>query len=148
MKINYQSPLSGKHLDITYAPDDTFSKGMLGCGFVIFPTDDKIYSPVDGIISLVFPTKHAIAIKHESGINLLIHLGFGTVDLKGEGIELFVKLHDEVKKGDLLMQFDLPFLETNAMSIATPVVFLQKNELTILNQEVKDQTLYLELDVS
>jgi glucose-specific phosphotransferase system IIA component len=147
MKINYQSPLSGKHLDITYAPDDTFSKGMLGCGFVIFPNDDKIFSPVDGIISLVFPTKHAIAIKHESGINVLIHLGFGTVDLKGEGIELYVKLHDEVKKGDLRMQFDLPFLEKNAMSIATPVVFLQKNELTILNKETKDHMLCLELEI-
>jgi len=148
MRINYQSPLSGKHLDISYAPDDTFSKGMLGCGFVIFPTDDKIYAPIDGIISLVFPTKHAIAIKHDSGINVLIHVGFGTVDLKGEGIELFVKLHDEVKKGDLLIQYDLPFLEKNAMSIATPVVFLQKNHISILNEENCNHKLCLELEIT
>ena len=148
MRINYQSPLSGKHLDISNAPDDTLSKGMLGCGFVIFPTDDKIYAPIDGIVSLVFPTKHAIAIKHDSGINVLIHVGFGTVDLKGEGLELFVKLHDEVKKGDLLIQYDMPFLEKNAMSIATPVVFLQKNNLSILKEETCNHKLCLELEIT
>ncbi|MDX9691315.1 MAG: PTS glucose transporter subunit IIA [Acholeplasmataceae bacterium] len=147
MKLDYQSPIIGKHLDISYAPDDTFSRGMLGCGFVIFPEDDKIYSPIDGIISLVFPTKHAIAVKHVSGINILIHLGFGTVDLKGEGINIHVKLHDEIKKGDLLVQFDKPFLERNAISTATPVVFLQKEKCTILNEDVSNQRIQLELDI-
>jgi glucose-specific phosphotransferase system IIA component len=148
MKIDYQSPIIGKHLDISYAPDDTFSRGMLGVGFVIFPEDDHIYSPIDGIISLVFPTKHAIAIKHASGINILIHVGFGTVDLNGEGISLCVKLHDEVKQGDLLVEFDRPFLEKNAISTATPVVFLQKDHLKIINEDIKDQRIMLELDIT
>ncbi|TNF08553.1 MAG: PTS glucose transporter subunit IIA [Bacillota bacterium] len=148
MKIDYQSPIIGKHLDISYAPDDTFSRGMLGVGFVIFPEDDHIFSPIDGIISLVFPTKHAIAIKHVSGINILIHVGFGTVDLKGEGINLCVKLHDEVKQGDLLIQFDRPFLEKNAISTATPVVFLQKEKLEVIHEKVIDQKIMLELDIT
>jgi PTS system glucose-specific IIC component len=148
MKIDYQSPILGKHLDISYAPDDTFSRGMLGVGFVIFPEDDRIYSPIDGIISLVFPTKHAIAVKHVSGINILIHLGFGTVDLKGEGIHLCVTLHDEVKQGDLLMTFDKPFLEKNAISLATPVVFLQKEHLNVVADKSVDTLYKYELDIT
>jgi glucose-specific phosphotransferase system IIA component len=148
MKINYRSPICGKHVDVTYAPDDTFSMRLLGCGFVVYPEDDQVYSPIDGIISLVFPTKHAIAVKHDSGINVLIHLGFGTVDLKGEGIHLFVKLHQAVKQGELLMSFDKPFLEKNAISIATPVVFLQKENLTILSETTLKGYAELELDIS
>lgn len=148
MKISYRSPISGKHLDVTYAPDDTFSMRLLGPGFVIYPEDNQVFSPIDGLISLVFPTKHAIAIKHQSGVNVLIHLGFGTVDLNGEGIQLLVKLHQEVKKGELLMTFDKPFLEKNAISIATPVVFLQKESLEIINEHINNGYTELELDIS
>ena len=148
MRISYRSPIYGKHLDVTHAPDDTFSMRLLGCGFVIYPEDNHVYSPIDGLISLVFPTKHAIAVKHQSGINILIHLGFGTVDLNGEGIEIHVKLHQEVKQGELLMSFDKPFLEKNAISIATPVVFLQKETMEIISENHSNQFVELELDIT
>jgi glucose PTS system EIICBA or EIICB component len=148
MRVDYLSPIRGKHMDVSHAPDETFRAYMLGVGFVIFPDDNKIYSPCDGVISLIFPTKHAIAIKHSSGIQILIHLGFGTVDLKGEGILVHTQLHQIVKQGDLLLSFDWEFLVKNAMSIATPVVFLQHKHLTILNEEIVDSKIYMQLEIS
>jgi glucose-specific phosphotransferase system IIA component len=148
MRVDYLSPILGKHMDVSHAPDDTFQAYMLGVGFVIFPDDNKIYSPTDGVVSLIFPTKHAIAVKHASGIQILIHLGFGTVDLKGEGITLHVELHQHVKQGDLLLSFDFDFLSKNALSLATPVVFLQNKHLTILKEEIINQKLYMQLEIS
>jgi glucose-specific phosphotransferase system IIA component len=148
MRVDYLSPILGKHMDVSHAPDDTFQAYMLGVGFVIFPDDNKIYSPTDGVVSLIFPTKHAIAVKHASGIQILIHLGFGTVDLKGEGITLHVELHQQVKQGDLLLSFDFDFLSKHATSLATPVVFLQNKHLTILKEEVINQKICMQLEIS
>jgi glucose-specific phosphotransferase system IIA component len=148
MRIDYVAPIQGEHLDVSVAPDDTFSQGLLGPGFVILPSDRKIYAPFDGIISLLFPTYHALAIHHASGINCLIHIGFGTVDLKGEGFTVYKKLHDEVKQGDLLLEFDFDFLSQHAISMATPIVFLQKQKLDILSRNDNHSRVHMILEVT
>jgi len=148
MIIDYVSPVLGKHMDVSHSPDDTFQAYMLGVGFVIFPVDHHIYSPVDGVISLIFKSKHAVAIKHATGVQVLIHLGFGTVDLNGEGITLHVELHKEVKQGDLLLSFDMDFLTKNARSIATPVVFVQQKHMKILHEELVNGKISMQLDIS
>ena len=148
MKIHFVSPIAGILEDVSRTPDDTFSQGLLGPGFVITPTDDQIYAPCDGKISLLFPTHHAIAIHHASGINILIHIGFGTVDLKGEGFMVHKMLHDDVKQGDLLISFDDDFLRKHAISMAVPVVFLQKENLTILSKKEKNNFVEMELDIT
>jgi len=147
MRIHYIAPITGEHLDVSSTPDDTFSQGLLGPGFVIHPKDNHIYAPCDGTISLLFPTNHAIAIHHPSGINLLIHIGFGTVDLKGEGFTAHKKLHDQVKQGDLLITFDFEFLLKHAISMAIPVVFLQKERVDIISQRIVNEKIEMELEI-
>lgn len=148
MKISYVAPIKGEHLDISLAPDETFREGLLGPGFVIYPKDHHVYAPMDGKISLLFPTHHAIAITDTHGLNMLIHVGFGTVDLKGEGFTVHKKLHDDVKKGDLLLSFDYDFLRDHAFSLATAVVFLQKKALSIIDQKEIEDFIHMTLDIT
>ncbi len=124
------SPTNGELLEITKVPDEVFSTKMMGDGFAIKSTDGIIVSPVDGKVGVIFETKHAIIIESKEGKEVLIHLGIDTVNLKGEGFEVFVNVGDEVKAGDKLVKMDLPFIEANAKSSISPVIFtnLESNE--------------------
>lgn len=121
---------NGELLDITKVPDEVFSTKMMGDGFAIKSNDGVIVSPVDGKIGVVFETKHAIIIESTEGKEILIHLGIDTVNLKGEGFEVFVNVGDEVKAGDKLVKMDVEFIEANAKSAISPVIFtnLESNE--------------------
>lgn len=121
---------NGELLDITKVPDEVFSTKMMGDGFAIKSNDGIIVSPVDGKIGVVFETKHAIIIESTEGKEILIHLGIDTVNLKGEGFEVFVNVGDEVKAGDKLVKMDVEFIEANAKSSISPVIFtnLESNE--------------------
>jgi glucose-specific phosphotransferase system IIA component len=121
---------NGELLDITKVPDEVFSTKMMGDGFAIKSNDGVIVSPVDGKIGVVFETKHAIIIESTEGKEILIHLGIDTVNLKGEGFEVFVNVGDEVKAGDRLVKMDVEFIEANAKSSISPVIFtnLESNE--------------------
>ena len=121
---------NGELLDITKVPDEVFSTKMMGDGFAIKSNDGVIVSPVDGKIGVVFETKHAIIIESTEGKEILIHLGIDTVNLKGEGFEVFVNVGDEVKAGDKLVKMDVEFIEANAKSSISPVIFtnLESNE--------------------
>lgn len=103
--------VDGTIMPITDVKDDVFSTKMLGDGFAIKPSDGKIYAPIDGEISTLFPTKHAIGIKTSNGLEILIHLGLDTVELKGAPFEVHIKQGDQVKKGDLLADMDLKQIE-------------------------------------
>ena len=124
------SPTNGELLEITKVPDEVFSTKMMGDGFAIKSTDGIIVSPVDGKVGVIFETKHAVIIESKEGKEVLIHLGIDTVNLKGEGFEVFVNVGDEVKAGDKLVKMDLPFIEANAKSSISPVIFtnLESNE--------------------
>ena len=121
---------NGELLDITKVPDEVFSTKMMGDGFAIKSNDGVIVYPVDGKIGVVFETKHAIIIESTEGKEILIHLGIDTVNLKGEGFEVFVNVGDEVKAGDRLVKMDVEFIEANAKSSISPVIFtnLESNE--------------------
>ncbi|KKY02431.1 PTS sugar transporter subunit IIA [Paraclostridium sp. AKS73] len=124
------SPINGELLDITKVPDEVFSTKMMGDGFAMKSEDGIIVSPVDGKVGVVFETKHAVILESTEGKEVLIHLGIDTVNLKGEGFEVFVNVGDEVKAGDKLVKMDLPFIEANAKSSISPVIFtnLDSNE--------------------
>ncbi len=124
------SPTNGELLEITKVPDEVFSTKMMGDGFAIKSTDGIIVSPVDGKVGVIFETKHAVIIESKEGKEVLIHLGIDTVNLKGEGFEVFVNVGDEVKAGDKLVKMDLTFIEANAKSSISPVIFtnLESNE--------------------
>ncbi|MBS4209240.1 glucose-specific PTS transporter subunit IIBC [Bacillus sp. FJAT-50079] len=117
------APMTGEILPISEVPDAVFSQKMMGDGFAIKPEEGMVVSPVDGKIINVFPTKHAIGIMSDNGREVLIHVGIDTVQLQGEGFEVFVSEGDEVKAGQPLLSVDLDFISEKATSIITPIIF-------------------------
>ncbi|MBQ7193708.1 MAG: PTS glucose transporter subunit IIA, partial [Synergistaceae bacterium] len=97
---------AGKVIPYTDIPDPTFAAGTLGQGVGIQPEDEFVYAPIDGEISSVAESKHAIGISGENDMEVLIHVGVDTVEMKGDGFEDFVKEGDKVKTGQRIMKFD------------------------------------------
>lgn len=119
----FTAPIAGRCASITESPDDVFSQKMLGDGIVIFPTGSQVFAPCDGTIATVFPTGHAVGMQSADGTELLIHAGVDTVNLEGKGFTPHVKDGDTVKQGDLLIDLDLAYIEANAPSSATMLIF-------------------------
>lgn len=101
---------------------------MVGDGFAVIPDRGEIVSPVDGVITTIFPTKHAIGITSKSNLEILIHIGVDTVALNGEGFESFVETGDEVKAGTKLLKVDFEGIKDKVPSIISPVVFTNLDE--------------------
>jgi len=125
--IILDSPLTGEAQDLSESPDEAFASKMMGDGAVVTPIDGNVIAPADGVISFVFPSKHAVGLTTTDGIELLIHIGIDTVKLDGKGFEAFVKDGDKVKKGDKLLSFDLDFVKDNAPSISSPCICTSLN---------------------
>ena len=116
-------PVSGRADTIDKTPDEAFSQGMMGNGVVIFPKNNVVYSPDDATVVHVFPTKHAIGLMTDSGLEILIHVGLDTVKLDGHGFTVFVSEGQHVNRGDKLLSFDMKYIRTHAASDAIPLVF-------------------------
>ncbi|MFZ2717591.1 MAG: glucose PTS transporter subunit IIA, partial [Lactococcus chungangensis] len=116
------APMTGTVKELSEIADEVFSSGMLGKGIAIEPTNGQVNSPVDGIVTTVFPTKHAIGVTSDEGVEILIHIGMDTVEMNGEGFESFVKQNERVKKGDLMIRVDLDKIKAAGLSSITPVV--------------------------
>lgn len=135
--LEFVSPLTGELHPITDVPDQVFSGKMMGDGIAILPKEGKVISPIDGKVINVFPTKHAIGLKSHDGYEILIHFGIDTVNLKGEGFTVHVSEGDTVKKGQILLEANLEYIQENAPSIMTPIVFtnLQEGQSIITKKE-------------
>ena len=116
------SPVTGIAADITAASDEAFAQKMMGDGAVVKPTGKIVCAPTDGEVSFVFDTKHAIGFTTDSGVDMLLHMGIDTVKLNGDGFKVFVKNGQKVKKGELLMELDLAFLNQQAPSMISPIL--------------------------
>lgn len=121
-RIELKSPFEGKVIELTEVPDTVFSSKLVGDGVAFEPNKGIVYAPANGRIVQVFPSKHAIGLKTEEGLELLIHIGIDTVNMKGEGFESYVKTGDSVKTGDKLMSFDTNLIKEKAKSILSPLV--------------------------
>ena len=110
------SPFTGKAYPISAAADTAFAEKMMGDGYLVEPEKGEAVAPEDGRVKFVFPAKHAVGMKTKDGIEYLLHIGIDTVKLDGKGFEVFVRDGDTVKKGDLLMRFDLEYIRENAAS--------------------------------
>ena len=99
-----------------------FQRKLMGSGIAIFPESGKVCAPFDGKVNTVFPTKHAIGLTSDEGIELIIHVGLDTVELNGEGFVQHVQDNQEVKKGDLLLEVDLDFIQKKGYDITTPII--------------------------
>ena len=120
-EITIYSPLNGEIKELKEVNDPTFAGGMLGQGIAIIPSEGKLYAPFDGKVNLVFDTKHAIGLENAAGAEMLIHIGLETVNLNGKYFTPKVKAGDAVKKGDLLVEFDLNEIKKEYETV-TPVL--------------------------
>lgn len=116
------SPVKGEMINLDSVNDPTFAQKMLGDGVAVIPEDGKFYAPFDGVVETVFPTKHAIGLKSDSGIELLMHIGLDTVELKGKPYDVKVKANQRVKKGDLLVNADLDKIKKAGYETVTPLI--------------------------
>lgn len=121
-KIEISAPLTGTVKDITEVPDDTFAKKMLGDGMAIIPDNGNVYAPADGVVISIMETKHGIMFRTTQGVELLIHIGLDTVNLKGRHFTSYVQNGLAVNKGDLLVSFDLQELKKEGYNLITPIV--------------------------
>lgn len=126
-EIHLKAPIVGQVVQLSQVDDETFSSEMLGKGMAIIPSEGKVVSPVEGEISIIFPSKHAIAIKSNEGAEILIHVGLETVNLNGKYFKTFVKTGDKVKVGDKLMEFDIEGIKSEGYNLITPVVVTNSN---------------------
>lgn len=126
-KYEFVAPMKGRLLSITEVPDPAFSGKMMGDGFAIDPANGSIVSPVDGKVQMIFPTKHAIGIIADNGLEILLHFGLDTVSLKGEGFEVLVAENQTIKKGEPILSVDVDSVKTKVPSIVCPVVITNLN---------------------
>lgn len=120
--ISILAPMTGDIIEITQVEDEVFSEKMVGDGVAIEPREGIVVSPVQGRIVQIFPTKHALGIETVEGLEILIHIGLDTVELKGEGFKDYVKVGDEVKLGDKLLEVDLDFIRKSGRSTVSPII--------------------------
>lgn len=121
------APLTGEVTPLSEVHDQVFSEKMMGDGIAIKPSQGEVRAPFNGKVQMIFPTKHAIGLVSDSGLELLIHIGLDTVKLNGEGFTLHVEEGQEVKQGDLLINFDLDYIRNHAKSDITPIIVTQGN---------------------
>lgn len=121
-RLKLLSPIKGKVIKQEDMKDEAFGSGALGKGVAIQPEEGRVLAPADGVVSAFFPTLHAIGITTDLGAEILIHVGLDTVQLNGEGYQAFVSEGDRVKKGQLLLEFDIALIESKGYLTETPVL--------------------------
>lgn len=136
------SPLEGKVLKLDEIKDQAFASGALGKGVAIEPTNGKVVSPVNGTVSMIFGTNHAVGITSDNGVEILIHIGMDTVSLDGKGFTAHVKNGDKVKVGQLLIEADLEVIKNAGLETVTPVVITNSDDvLDVISNDKKDVNL-------
>lgn len=129
------SPVPGKVVPLESIPDDTFAAGVLGRGIAVEPSEGKVYAPFDGICESVFDTKHALNLISDEGVELLIHVGLETVSLEGKPFKAHVTDGEKIKKGQLLLEFDMKKITDGGCKTVTPVIVTNEDGLGGLSIE-------------
>lgn len=122
------SPLAGQVKPLSQATDPVFSSGVMGQGVVIEPSQGELVSPVNGTVTVLFPTKHAVGIVSEEGVELLMHIGMDTVSLDGKGFEAHVEQGDKVVVGQQLISFDMDVIKEAGLVTETPVIITNQDD--------------------
>ncbi len=126
--IQLPAVCNGEVIDLSEVNDPVFSEKMMGEGYAINPTKGEIVAPFDGEVSLVFDTKHAITVKDANGLEVLIHVGLDTVNLKGKCFDAKVSTGDKIKKGDILSTFDIEGIKNEGFATTTPVIIVNTDD--------------------
>ena len=138
------SPLKGDIVSLSEVKDAAFASGALGKGIAIVPTEGKVLSPADGTLTTLFPTSHALGITTNSGAEILIHVGMDTVQLEGKHFIPKVKQGEKVKKGQVLLEFDINAIKSEGYSVVTPVIVTNSDSYLDIVETDKKRANYSE----
>lgn len=140
--ITVLAPVEGEAVPISEVSDPTFGEEILGKGIAIKPAAGRVVSPVNGTVSIMFDTGHAVSLVSDDGAEILVHIGLDTIKLKGQYYTPHVKSGDKVKAGDLLIEFDMKGIVLAGYDIITPVVICNTPDYseiqTVSGKEVKE----------
>ncbi|ACJ29428.1 Sugar-specific permease, EIIA 1 domain protein [Shewanella piezotolerans WP3] len=133
--VNVYAPVSGKIVAIEKVPDAVFSEKIVGDGLAISPTGKHIVAPIDGTIGKIFETNHAFSIESPQGLEIFVHFGIGTVELRGNGFQRLAEEGQEVKMGEPILEFDIEYLKEHADSLLTPVLIANMEDIQSLEKK-------------
>lgn len=126
---SFVAPVTGQLIPLTNVDDEVFSQKIMGEGFGVRPSEDEIHSPVSGVVKSIFPTKHAVGITTENGLEVLVHMGLDTVELEGVPFSELVEEGDKIKADQPLMQMDLKKVEEMGKQTTVVVVITNSDKL-------------------
>lgn len=147
--VNYDgncvySPLKGAAVAMTDVPDETFASDVLGKGVAVEPSEGKVVAPADGEVSTLFDTHHAIGLTLDNGMEMLIHIGINTVELNGEGYKAHVLEGDRVVRGQTLITFDIPLIQSKGYKTVTPVIITNPDDYAEINKVAEGNVDFLD----
>lgn len=137
MNQKFIIPAHAKIIDLDQVPDEMFKQRLMGDGFALELLDGEIVAPMDGVITALFPTGHAIGLLLDGNIEILIHIGIDTIKLKNKPIDIFVSVNERVKQGQLLVRVDLNKFKEGNIPPIVPIVFT-RNTLFSVKRNVNE----------
>lgn len=135
-KVELIVPFAGTVVGVEEVPDPVFAQKMLGDGFAVTPESEGTYevvAPVSGKLTKVFSTGHAFAIVSDQGLEVLVHIGLDTVELKGEGFEILAQTGEQVEAGQAVIRVDGQSVRAAERNLITPVVFTKRDQIADLD---------------
>ena len=129
--ISLKAVEDGRTIPMDEVNDQTFAQELLGPGIAIVPSNGTVVSPINGTIATVMDTKHAVCIQGEDGLELIVHAGLDTVELYGKYYQTYKEIGDQVKAGDVLLEFDLEEITKAGYDVTTPIVITNLGDYKI-----------------
>ncbi len=127
---------NGEIISLENVKDEVFSQKLAGDGMAIIPLGKNILSPIDGVISKIFPTNHAFIISAKNNLEIMVHIGLDTVELKGNGFKRLLEEGKKVKAGDAIIEVDFKYLKSQKKDIVTPILVNSEKNITIKNRKI------------
>lgn len=147
---NIYSPVTGKQIALEEVNDKVFASKMMGEGIAFQNIESLVFAPCDGEVVMVPDSKHALGIKADCGIELLLHIGLDTVKLKGEGFQVLVNVGDKIVKGDSLIKVDLDFMKSKGIDLTTPMIITDADDkgITVIRNDSvrKGESIVIEVE--
>ncbi|WP_099190707.1 PTS sugar transporter subunit IIA [Tepidibacter mesophilus] len=137
-QISIKSSFEGEVVDITKVSDKMFSSKMIGDGVAVIPSSAKAVAPCDGEITQIFPTNHAFGITSKEGLEILVHIGIDTVELKGEGFKRILEAGTSVKKGDVIIEVDLEYIKSRGKDTITPIIVTNMDKVESIDKNLQN----------
>ena len=134
-----ESPLTGKVIPLSEVHDEVFASEMMGKGCAIIPDEGKVYAPFDGKVVGLLDSHHAVGMESDNGVEVLIHVGMDTVKLNGRCFTIHVEEGEQVKKGQLLLEFDIPGIKEAGYEVTTPVIITNSDEFNDVRMKAEGQ---------